>query len=447
MIKRYLPIDLPRNMEGLMAYLGDDIKKAVQDITQKALTEGRWAEPEDFIVDPSNLEFVAYWIQKTRRPIMKPREGSGMKGHFAAFRKCSIKWQPEGVKSEKVYRMSVSGDLMFAKYIEASKNRLYSQVEDLIFGADHAYANLESTLSVGKPKDFVVDNLGKTPHINITKDQYDALVKHGQSQYDVVQIANNHIMDCGESGAEVTMDQLKKDKIAFLGVYESEVKAKDVTFTMIDDIKIGWVAHTHSLNGNPLPEDKHWMCNMTPFHDVSNPDTTKIEQQIREAREAGCDLVVVALHWGLEFEFYPHPNQQKWAYKFAEVGADAVIGHHPHVCQPYELYSPESDKSKTVPIIYSLGNLTPAFGAASTVLSLVANLSITKGYFNGAKKAMITGLNITPVAFMKEECDGQNYAALVPLKDLNACELDIETQVYVDELNAYADLVLGNNWR
>ena len=447
MSKKYLPIDLPRNMESLMDPFGDDVKKAVHKITKNALSNGRWSEPEDMLIDPSNLEFVAYWIQKTRVPIVKSRKGTGMEAHFDSFRKKEFKWNTPGFIEEKSYRFSFSGDLMFAKYIEESKNRLYDNVEDLIFGADYSYANLESTLSIDTPRQLEVDNLGDTPEINITKNQYDALVKHNQHKYDVVQLANNHIMDCGEEGAKVTMGQLNKDKIAFLGVYESEAESKEVCFTMLGDIKIGWVTHTYSLNGRPLPEGKPWMCNLTEFHGDDKPDTSRIEKQIKSARESGCDLVIVTLHWGLEFEFYPHPDQQKLAYKFAELGADAILGHHPHVCQPYEIYNPQSDSRKSVPIVYSLGNLTPAFSASATVLSLVANITVSKGYLNKVRKTMITGINITPIAFMQEEYDGNNYASLVPLSELKDYELDEDTQSYVNEINEYANLVLGDSWR
>jgi poly-gamma-glutamate synthesis protein (capsule biosynthesis protein) len=444
---KYVPIDLPRDASRIIDTMSDELKKTFHDITEKALAEDRWSEPEDMVFDPSNLEFGAYWLYKSKKPLVKALRGSGLEEYFEKSKKKSEAWTPDSFKADKVYKMSASGDLMSAKYIEESKDRLYSNVEELIFGVDYSYANLESTLSIDAPKGFSVEKQGDTPHINITKAQYDVLVKHGNRKYNALQIANNHIMDCGEKGARLTMEQLKKDDIAYLGVYESEAEANSVAYSMLDGIKIGWIAHTFSLNSSSLPEDKPWFCDVTPFHLQKDPDTTKIEKQIQNARDEGCDLVFVALHWGLEHEFYPHPDQLKWAHKFAELGADAIIGHHPHVCQPYELYQPENDPIKRIPIIYSLGNLTPLSGSSASVLSLVANLSISKGQLNGRSKTFITGIEMTPIAFMSQVENDQNFASLIPLRELNAIELDAETRAYVDEINGYADLVLSKSWR
>ncbi|GAB6110230.1 CapA family protein [Fusibacter bizertensis] len=447
MDRNYKPIDLPRNLDHMTSSMSPEIIKMVEAIIAKKLSEGLWSEPEDMIFDPNNIEFASYWLHKARNPIKKGLKGYALETYFEPFKKCKMTWQPDNFIKAKEYRLSASGDLMFAKHIENSKDILYSQVESLIFNSDFAYANLESTLSKDGPKAFSVKETGETPHINITKPQYDALVKHKNYKFNALQISNNHIMDCGEEGARITMNQLRNDGIAYLGVYENKADANRVTYTMMHQIKIGWVAHTFSLNGKKLPDEKAWLCDVTPFHMVKGVDTSRIERQIKEAKMEGCDLVVVTLHWGLEHEFYPHPDQLRWAHKFAELGADAIICHHPHVCQPYELYKPESLPDKIVPILYSLGNLTPAYGSAATVLSLVANLTISQGELNGQKQTLITGLALTPFAFMRAIENEDQYAVLMPLRDLNAIELDDETKAYVSEVNDYADLILGDSWR
>ncbi len=447
MDRKYKPIDLPRNLDHMTSSAAPETLKMIEGIIDKKLSEGYWSEPEDMIFNPNDIEFAAYWLHKTRSPIKKGMRGYELEAYFEPFKNCKQTWQPEGFNKKKDYKLSASGDLMFAKHIEQSKDVLYSHVESLIFKSDFAYANLESTLSKEEPKAFSVEATGETPHINITKPQYDALVKHKDYKFNAVQIANNHIMDCGEEGARVTMNQLKHDDINFLGVYENASDASSVTFTMMDHIKIGWVAHTFSLNGKTLPDEKAWLCDITPFHMVKDVNTSKIEQQIQEAKAAGCDLVIVTLHWGLEHECYPHPDQLKWAHKFAELGADAIICHHPHVCQPYELYKLEKYPDKIVPIMYSLGNLTPAYGSAATVLSIVANLTISQGDLAGRKQTFITGIELTPVVFMRAVENENQYAILMPLRDLNTIQLDHETRMYVSEINGYADLILGNSWR
>ncbi len=447
MNRKYKPIDLPRNLDHASNAMAPELLKAIDAITKQKLSEGCWSEPEDMCFDPNNIEFAAYWLHKVRNPLTKGMRGHNLESYFEPFKKCQSTWQVEGFDRQEDYTFSFSGDLMFAKHIETSKDILFSEVESLIFESDFAYSNLESTLSAEAPKEFSIKSQGETPHINITKEQYDALVKHKDQKFDAVQIANNHIMDCGEEGAQITMDQLEQDGIAYLGVYKTEEASKRVTYTMVDDIKIGWVSHTFSLNGKMLDADKSWQCDVTPFHMVKDVDTTRIEQQIQAAKDACCDLIIVTLHWGLEHEFYPHPDQLSWAHKFAELGADAIICHHPHVCQPYELYTPKNHPNKYVPIMYSLGNLTPAYGSAATVLSLIAQLTISKGYLKGKKQTLITGIKLTPVAFMRAIENETPYAILVPLNTLNHAELDQETKSYVSEINGYANLILGDSWR
>ena len=444
---RYAPVDLPRDLSGLTEKFPDQAKEALARITRERLAEGRWDAPEDIDFDPGSMEFIAYWVQKTRAPLRKAVPGSGVERQMERFRNTRFELAPRNFEADTEYRLSAVGDLMFAKDVEASRDRMYGPVEALIFRADFPYANLESTLTSGEVKEFAVAEKGETPYINITPSQYSALVKHKGSQFDIVQLANNHILDCGDEGVATTIEHLARDGIEFAGVYTSEEDSRAVKYVQLGDLKIGWVAHTWSVNFKAVPEDKPWVCDITPFHLEKDPDTTRIEQQIAQARAAGCDLVIVALHWGLEHEFYPHPDQLAWARRFAEAGADAIIGHHPHVIQYSEMYRLQRDPDITVPILYSLGNLTPAYSAPATVLSLVANLRIANGRLRGKSRTLISGLELTPVVFLSEREDSQDFASIVPLARLNHCPLDTETRAYVDEINEIADLVLGENWR
>jgi poly-gamma-glutamate synthesis protein (capsule biosynthesis protein) len=435
-MKKFVPIDLPKDLTGLIEGYSDEIKNMLREKQEKALKENAWDRPLDLAINSRDFDFIAYWLNKTGKPHLKPRLGYDFESYFKPFKKTEYDLTPANFKEETAFKMSASGDLMFAAHISESKNRLFSEVEDIIFTDKYAFANLESTLSEEEVKEFVVKEEGDTPFINITVDQYEALVRHKNCKFDVLQIANNHILDCGVGSAKLTIEQLKKDQIDFIGVYESKEDSESVTVTEVNGIKIGWVSHTYSLNEKILPEGKEWMCNYTPFHkfDGTDVDVSKIEEQIKRAKES-CDLVFLALHWGLEFELFPHPQQLEWAHQFAELGADALIGHHPHVAQPFEIYTTTSGRK--VPILYSLGNLTPAFGPAHTVASLVANLDIAKGVLDGEKVCLITGLKIDAIAFMGEMVDGNIQSALVPLNNLNKMELDQETRAYVEEINNY----------
>jgi poly-gamma-glutamate synthesis protein (capsule biosynthesis protein) len=157
--------------------------------------------------------------------------------------------------------------------------------------------------------------------------------------------------------------------------------------------------------------------------------------------------VVVALHWGLEFELYPHPQQVRWAHRFAELGADLVIGHHPHVPQPVEIYRPASDPDRAVPILYSLGNLSTLLSHPAMALSLVARIGFAKGLYRGRRTALIATLNLIPVALVAEESGGKEITRLVPLKELDSSVSEGPMRAYVDEMIDYAEIVVGDDWR
>ena len=77
-------------------------------------------------------------------------------------------------------------------------------------------------------------------------------------------------------------------------------------------------------------------------------DPSQLVEQIKRA-DAEHDLVVVAVHWGIERAEYPEDYQRDMAREYIDAGADLIVGNHPHVIQGVEYYN-------DVPIVYSLGN-------------------------------------------------------------------------------------------
>jgi poly-gamma-glutamate synthesis protein (capsule biosynthesis protein) len=74
------------------------------------------------------------------------------------------------------------------------------------------------------------------------------------------------------------------------------------------------------------------------------------------------------------------------AHALAERGVDAIVGHHPHVLQPFEGHRPQRDRGRHVPIFYSLGNLTNPFSAPYLCQGGVARLQLAKGQCAGGRR-------------------------------------------------------------
>jgi poly-gamma-glutamate synthesis protein (capsule biosynthesis protein) len=89
------------------------------------------------------------------------------------------------------------------------------------------------------------------------------------------------------------------------------------------------------------------------FEDVSSPlDANAAVQALRSASGTGA-LVVVSIHWGVEYQGGASDRQKSLAQQFAAAGAALVWGHHPHVLQPAAWV--ETAQGKTL-VLYSLGN-------------------------------------------------------------------------------------------
>jgi len=155
--------------------------------------------------------------------------------------------------------------------------------------------------------------------------------------FNIVNIANNHIMDYGEEGLFDTIDILKKSNIRFIGAGRNIEEAVRSEIFNKHGLSIGFMGFT---SVGIAAEEKSSGC--AP---LSKKLIIKCVSEVRKQ----VDILVVSLHWGIEYVFYPAPEQQKLARVLIDNGADLIIGHHPHVIQGIEEY-----RNKL--IIYSLGN-------------------------------------------------------------------------------------------
>jgi poly-gamma-glutamate synthesis protein (capsule biosynthesis protein) len=74
-----------------------------------------------------------------------------------------------------------------------------------------------------------------------------------------------------------------------------------------------------------------------------------LQADVKKARDAGADIVVVFPHWGTEYDATPFAGQRNLAHAAIDAGADMVIGNHAHWAGAIEVYDGK-------PIFYALGN-------------------------------------------------------------------------------------------
>lgn len=162
----------------------------------------------------------------------------------------------------------------------------------------------------------------------------------------VVTLANNHLLDCGRAGVLETLETLTLADIAALGAGANQEAAHAPVIRQAGRWRIGLLGY-------------FWNRRCAATMDLPGSAMNRraaLEADIRALREQ-VDRVVVSFHWGFSYNREPSPKQRAKAHFAVDCGADAVVGHHPHIAQPFEIY-------RGCPIFYSVGNF--AFGSGNS---------------------------------------------------------------------------------
>ncbi|MDR1278200.1 MAG: CapA family protein [Treponema sp.] len=236
----------------------------------------------------------------------------------------------------------------------------YAEIEPLIKPADIAFINQETVFG-GAASGF-----SGYPRFNTPAEVGTALAGAG---FDVINHATNHIMDKGEGAVFATMNYWDTiPGVQYLGIYRSpeERETKKVIIEK-NNIKTGFLAYTYGTNGLPVPRDKPYLVSL-----INEP---VMEKEIAALRPL-CDFLVVSMHWGEEYRHTPTGEQKRLTRFLANQGVDLILGHHPHVIEPYE-YLDRPDGGKTL-CFYSLGNFLSGQQSSATQLGVLAYIRIKK---------------------------------------------------------------------
>ena len=160
--------------------------------------------------------------------------------------------------------------------------------------------------------------------------------------FDVVSLANPHIMDYGEEGFLDTLEFLSWYGIKHVGGGRNLKEARKPIVLTAKDTKVAFLAY---YRGSEF--DTSFAKENKPG--PAFPVYAELEQDIKTAK-AQADVVIVSMHWGIQTETDQITRRQKmYAHRFIDSGADAVIGQQLHKLHGIEIY-------KGKPIIYSLGD-------------------------------------------------------------------------------------------
>ena len=268
------------------------------------------------------------------------------------------------------YYQNLAGNgFNFDSYYEATN--AYTQ------NADLAYINFE-TLCLGNEK----YELQGYPLFNGPKEILSSVNKAG---FDWWSVSSNHSLDMGADGLKEQLEDIRANypDVITTGSHTSQKDKDRCLVKEVNGIKVGFLGYTYGLNGFSLPDDEPWLV------DLIDKDQMKEDM---EALSKVSDVQLVAMHWGDEYHTEINDEQADLAKYLNELGAEVVIGSHPHVIEPAELI--QGEKQDTL-VYYSLGNYT---SAQDTNYSMVGGMaSFTLHYNSNTKTTSFTDTKFIPL--------------------------------------------------
>lgn len=155
--------------------------------------------------------------------------------------------------------------------------------------------------------------------------------------------ASNHSLDQGAEGVRRTLDELDAAGLGHTGSARSAAEAaRPLVVTAANGVRIAQLAYSFGFNGNTAPAGEAWLANET--------NIPAILAAAHRAKQAGADIVVVSMHWGVEYTHVPTPTQRDQAAQLlASPDIDLILGDHPHAVQPLQ-------KINGKWVVYSMGD-------------------------------------------------------------------------------------------
>ena len=341
---------------------------------------------------------------------------------------------------EETYKVSmvmVGDNLIHSSiYNEANRNANYdgydfkpmiTMIKDKVKGYDLAYYNQETILGGSEI------GLSDYPTFNSPYEAGDAMLDAG---FNIVSLATNHTIDRGEKAVLNSCEYWEtKSDVLTAGSYCSEEDRNEVKVMEKNNITYTMLNYTYGTNGIAIPNGKDYLVNVWPMD--YNADygvgyeafKETVKEDIERVRDK-VDVLIVAMHWGVEYTHTPTKYQKDAAEFLASLGVDIVIGTHPHVVQPVEWID------DTI-VFYSLGNFISAQDQKDNynkMVGLMSSLDITKTVKGDDVDIKIDNIN-NELIYTRHI--GYRDFKVIPFSEMNSTYLSNYEEIY----NKYSEVV------
>ena len=280
-----------------------------------------------------------------------------------------LKVQVEKVEVPTINIKAV-GDVMLGRGVGGRLNEDYispfKEVAPFLNSADITFANLECSIS-----DRGQALIGKGVWLRAQPKAIEGLLYAG---FNIINIANNHILDYNEIAMFDTIDILDEHGIKHMGAGKNLEVARKPAILGVEGVTVGFVGYTDLYQyGYGVPgqralkfvEAKENEAGVAPLK------LDMIKEDVKSLRDK-VDIVIVSLHWGIEDSQQVPQTQREFAYEVIDAGADMILGHHPHRLQGIEFYDGK-------PIVYSMGNFLFDQNDKENNESMIVDIDFTDG--------------------------------------------------------------------
>lgn len=343
-------------------------------------------------------------------------------------------------EEEKTYKLSMVmvGDNLIHSSIYKEANKLagydgydfkpmITMIKDKVKGYDLAYYNQETILGGSEL------GLSDYPTFNSPYEAGDAMLDAG---FNMVSLATNHTIDRGEKAVLNSCEYWNsKTDVLTAGSYCSEEERNEVKVMEKNNITYTMLNYTYGTNGIAIPKGKDYLVNVWPmdynadygvgyeaFKETVREDVERVRDKV--------DVLIVAMHWGVEYTHTPTKYQKDAAEFLASLGVDIVIGTHPHVVQPVEWID------DTI-VFYSLGNFISAQDQKDNynkMVGLMSSLDITKTVKGDDVDIKIDNIN-NELIYTRHI--GYRDFKVIPFSEMNSTYLSNYEEIY----NKYSEVV------
>lgn len=249
---------------------------------------------------------------------------------------------------------------------------IFAGVRQTLSAADLAICHLETPLA--RPE----GPYSSYPAFNVPPQLTQTLRDVG---YDTCSTASNHTLDMGVTGVTRTLDTLDAAGLKHTGSARSAAEQATPLILTVKGVRVAQLSYAYGFNGIAIPSGKPWIVNQI--------DPAAILDAARRARAAGAHVVIVSLHWGIEYQHKPTDEQKQIARTLlADPAVDLIVGHHAHVTQPFERVNGKW-------VVYGMGNLVARHDEprGSTEEGMIARFRFTR---DGAGRWSVTTAEYVP---------------------------------------------------